>query len=733
MNMSAAPPNTHQASYSSSRGNKVSRGGSSNSRAPPSSADEAAEFKILRSKHLSSLRILNEMYPDWTDADLLSAIEEANGDLTTTIDHISDGFASQWGEVKSRKEKRQVPKQHDDSKPAEKSSYVPRPASFRGGVRGGAARGGRAGPSHAASSRVRTASIARAPAASAPAADETSGWEVIDTSADSKSTTAGAWDTKPAAQEPKPREQTVAVAAAVAAPVNTAPAKPAPVSWASIAKRQVHYPVASPNNRNGIAYLGVKQTLPEPAKPVEQVSESAQPELDELAADEAEAATATTESAPAPNVDQERLEAETEPVVVVEDVVEVVEESVETTVSSEQPPFTQEPESQTAEAVADDGHPAVSVSSKKAQPNSRRLHQDAPVVMPMTSTTLERIGMQFGSLSIGGVELSTVKPAAAVSAPAAEPAAPSAEIKEAAPAPEPAPAKVEAAPAPAAPAPAVAPAQVAEQVPASAQGPLTAYLQQQQQQQQQHTQSHVQPNIGAISQMPLPNDYGAAALYGAEAQRNVMGFYDNYGYGQFVGSKDNSATAAVSAAMPAADAQSSATNGAQAVGINGSTNVGQAGIFPQQIPQPFGMSHAMPYYNPYYYSMMQPGSQFPNPAAFGNNPALAAAYGQPFMKQGMYPMYPGATPQALQGAGAQPGQQQQTQPQQQQPQQSGQQGQAGVQQQGQAAAQQASAQQQGAKGSAVGSQGSAAQYGNINAQKAGNPYGHYAANIGAGF
>ncbi|KAJ2494567.1 hypothetical protein IWW47_004543, partial [Coemansia sp. RSA 2052] len=456
-------------------------------------------------------------------------------------------FASQWGEVKSRKEKRQVPKQHDDSKPAEKSSYVPRPASFRGGVRGGAARGGRAGPSHAASSRVRTASIARAPAASAPAADETSGWEVIDTSADSKSTTAGAWDTKPAAQEPKPREQIVAVAAAVAAPVNTAPAKPAPVS-------------------------GVKQTLPEPAKPVEQVSESAQPELDELAADEAEAATATTESAPALNVDQERLEAETEPVVVVEDVVEVVEESVETTVSSEQPPFTQEPESQTAEAVADDGHPAVSVSSKKAQPNSRRLHQDAPVVMPMTSTTLERIGMQFGSLSIGGVELSTVKPAAAVSAPAAEPAAPSAEIKEAAPAPAPAPAKVEAAPAPAAPAPAVAPAQVAEQVPASAQGPLTAYLQQQQQQQQQHTQSHVQPNIGAISQMPLPNDYGAATLYGAEAQRNVMGFYDNYGYGQFVGSKDNSATAAVSAAMPAADAQSSATNGAQAVGINGSTN-----------------------------------------------------------------------------------------------------------------------------------------------------------------
>ncbi|KAJ2344147.1 eukaryotic translation initiation factor 2 subunit gamma, partial [Coemansia sp. RSA 2671] len=347
----------------------------------------------------------------------------------------------------------------------------------------------------------------------------------------------------------------------------------------------------------------------------------------------------------------------------------------------------------------------------------------------MANTTLERIGMQFGSLSIGGVDLSTAKPTVAVAAaPAAEPAAPPAEAKEpapvAAPVPAPAPAKVEAAPAPVAPA-AAAPAQVAEQAPAAAQGPLTAYLQQQQ---QQHAHTHVQPNIGAISQMPLPNDYGAAALYGAEAQRNVMGFYDNYGYGQFVGNKDNAISAAASVAMPAADAQS-ATSGAQSVGINGATNIGQAGLFPQQIPQPFNMSHAMPYYNPYYYNMMQPGSQFPNPA-FGNNPAIAAAYGQPFMKQGMYPMYPGATPQSLQGAGAQQPQQQQ------QPQQpAGQPGQAGAQQQqqGQAAGQQAASQQQGAKGSAVGSQGNAGQYGNINAQKAGNPYGHYAANIGAGF
>ncbi|KAJ2343640.1 hypothetical protein IWW50_006086 [Coemansia erecta] len=230
--------------------------------------------------------------------------------------------------------------------------------------------------------------------------------------------------------------------------------------------------------------------------------------------------------------------------------------------------------------------------------------------------------------------------------------------------------------------------------------------------------------------MPLPNDYGAAALYGAEAQRNMMGFYDNYGYGQFVANKDSAA-----AASSAADAQPS-TSVPQAVGVNGSSNLNQAALFPQ-MPQPFGMNHGMPYYNPYYYNMMQPGSQYHNPA-FGNNPALAAAYGQPFMKQGMYPMYPGNTPQGLQGVGSQQpaqqagqqpnaGQQPSAQPQQQQQQ-------AAVQQQqGQPQQGQAHGQQPGVKGSAVGAQNSAGSYGNINAQKSGNPYGHYSANISSGF
>ncbi|KAJ2846829.1 RNAPII degradation factor, partial [Coemansia brasiliensis] len=370
-----------------------------------------------------------------------------------------------------------------------------------------------------------------------------------------------------------------------------------------------------------------------------------------------------------------------------------------------------EPE-KTAQPTHAEEIPAIS-SPKKPASSTRRLHQDAPVVMPSGKSTLERIGVQFGSLSIGGVELGAISEAGASAAPEQpkkEPSAPQAEAQKAAPAV--AASKIDA-----------APTAASATEPTSQQGPLTTYLQQQQQQQQQQ-QAHSTANTASISQMPLPNDYGAAALYGAEAQRNMMGFYDNYGYGQFVANKDTAAASSVSEAQPS-------TSAPQAASANGSTNLSQAGLFPQ-MPQPFGMNHGIPYY-PYYYNMMQPGSQYHNPA-FGNNPALAAAYGQPFMKQGMYPMYPGATPQGLQGVGSQqpqqPSQQATQQPNLAQ-QQSAQQ-QAGVQQppqQGQAA-QQASAQQAGVKGSA---QNSAASYGNINAQKVGNPYGHYAANIASGF
>ncbi|KAJ2723334.1 RNAPII degradation factor [Coemansia sp. Benny D115] len=728
--MSAAQSNTQQASFNS-RGGKFSRGASVRS---GSSLEESAEFKNLRAKYSSSLKTLSEMFPDWTDADLLYALKEADGNLEITIGRIAEGHATQWDEVKSRKEKRQVAKQHEDSKPFEKSAPVPRPASFRGGVRGGAARGGRGGHSNVASGRAgRPAPApAKAPAASASSADPAAGWD-IDTTTNTKPL-AGAWAAKAAS--------------------------------------------SSENAKN--KEQGAKQTSPEPAVSEKKPAESAPankksaPAVKESLLEASTPAEEESEANPSPDaaIAEQTKPEETVATVVVESVVEMVEvEKTPIEEPAEQAAVTQESEPAVPEPAAEEAQTAAAASTstststaKKPASNSRRLNQEAPVVMPTGNTPIERIGMQFGSLSIGGLEFGSLKSSAVAETaetekPAvAEAAAPQAEAKEtaaaaAAPVAAAAPAaavNVETAPAasaipastptaapaaaaaavPVPVAPAAAPA-AAEPVAAVSQGPLTTYLQQQQQQQQQQqfVQSHAQthPSANAISQMPLPNDYGAAALYGADAaQRNMMGFYDNYGYGQFMANKDTAA-----ATTSATEPQAAATSGPQAAGINGATNLGQAGLFPQQMLQPFGMNHGMPYYNPYYYNMMQPGTQFPNPAAFGNNPALAAAYGQPFMKQGVYPMYPGATPQGLQNVGSQ--QQQAQQQQQQGGQQSAQQGGQGSQQAGQQGSvgnQQVNSQQAGAKGA---SQASTNPYANINAQKSGNPYGHYSANIGAGF
>ena len=41
--------------------------------------------------YASKLSTIKEMFPDWTDEDLVFALQETNGDLERTIDRISEG------------------------------------------------------------------------------------------------------------------------------------------------------------------------------------------------------------------------------------------------------------------------------------------------------------------------------------------------------------------------------------------------------------------------------------------------------------------------------------------------------------------------------------------------------------------------------------------------------------------------------------------------------------------
>ncbi|CAG8564326.1 5807_t:CDS:10, partial [Ambispora leptoticha] len=68
---------------------------------------ETEEIKTLREKYQDSLVKLHELFENWTDEDLLYALKDSDGDLELTASRITDGYANQWGEVKSRKHKKE--------------------------------------------------------------------------------------------------------------------------------------------------------------------------------------------------------------------------------------------------------------------------------------------------------------------------------------------------------------------------------------------------------------------------------------------------------------------------------------------------------------------------------------------------------------------------------------------------------------------------------------------------
>jgi hypothetical protein len=75
-----------------------------------SSSSEQNDLKKLKSKHSAKLPTLKVLFSEWSDDDLLFVLEEANGDLDLAIDRISEGHANQWGEVKTKKSKKEAQK-----------------------------------------------------------------------------------------------------------------------------------------------------------------------------------------------------------------------------------------------------------------------------------------------------------------------------------------------------------------------------------------------------------------------------------------------------------------------------------------------------------------------------------------------------------------------------------------------------------------------------------------------
>ncbi|KAI6901344.1 hypothetical protein KC327_g16337, partial [Hortaea werneckii] len=138
---------------SSTRGGRggFGRGGPRGGRKPINGASDAAQMEEsledqgelgeVKKKFSSELGMLRDMFPDWTDTDLVFALQESDGDVGATVDKITQGNVSQFAEVKK-------PKDRARSKAKEEPATggaIEKPAARGGRGRGGfdSTRGGR--------------------------------------------------------------------------------------------------------------------------------------------------------------------------------------------------------------------------------------------------------------------------------------------------------------------------------------------------------------------------------------------------------------------------------------------------------------------------------------------------------------------------------------------------------------------------------------------------------------
>jgi len=79
----------------SSRGGRGGRGHATNGDKTDSTTapiEDDGEVGQLKKKYGSKVTTIKEMFPDWTDEDVVFALQETDGDLETTVDRITDGM-----------------------------------------------------------------------------------------------------------------------------------------------------------------------------------------------------------------------------------------------------------------------------------------------------------------------------------------------------------------------------------------------------------------------------------------------------------------------------------------------------------------------------------------------------------------------------------------------------------------------------------------------------------------
>lgn len=70
--------------------------------ATASSFDDQSGLGAIKKQYRSELDTLKEFFPDWSDEDLVYALQERNGDLQTTIEDITEGTEDKYDRYNRR-------------------------------------------------------------------------------------------------------------------------------------------------------------------------------------------------------------------------------------------------------------------------------------------------------------------------------------------------------------------------------------------------------------------------------------------------------------------------------------------------------------------------------------------------------------------------------------------------------------------------------------------------------
>ncbi|KAA8567262.1 hypothetical protein EYC84_010297 [Monilinia fructicola] len=234
-----------------------------------------SEVGQLKKKYGSKVSTIQELFPGWTDEDVVMALEETDGDLESTVERISEGTISQWGEVSNKKD-RSKSKTHE-STPSNSLNDVTNTGRVSRGGRGGfdGSRGRGRGNDRGRGGRTRGAPIAHTNGTRTENAEvsvpttESSAWDTpATTETAAKETATDSWESaKPAEGDNSWGAAATSAAATTAIAASTAASSIIPdgvkKSWASMfapapkPKKAPEPPVEKPVE------------LPKPEEPVE--------------------------------------------------------------------------------------------------------------------------------------------------------------------------------------------------------------------------------------------------------------------------------------------------------------------------------------------------------------------------------------------------------------------------------------------------------------------------------